>query len=169
MPITGRAGLQATYPQARAWAADAQPLQVRGINVAAVPSVDGKAGAWEVMYVSPANSAARAFVWSSYEGEGLHEGVFGGPQQSWRGGSGPQSPVAMATLRSDTPEALTKAMEAAADYLKKPGDKPAINFLLELTPRFPNPVWVVMWGQSAGLAEYSVFVDANTGEVVGKG
>lgn len=168
-PITGRAGLQSTYPQARAWAPDAQPLQVRSIHVKAVPSAEGKAGAWEVTYVSPANNAARAFIWSSYEGEGLHEGVFGGPQQSWRAGSGTQSPISMAALRSDTPDALAKAMEAAADYLKKPGEKPAVNFLLELTPRHPNPVWVVMWGQSAGLAEYTVTVDANTGEVVRKG
>lgn len=169
MPLSGRAGLQATYPQARAWASDAQPLTVRSINLKAVPSEDGKAGAWEIQYVSPSLGSARSFIWSSYEGEGVHEGVFGGPQQSWRPGSGTQMPIAMAALRSDTPEAQTKALEAAADYLKKPGEKPPINFMLERTPRFRDPVWVVMWGQSAGLAEYSVFVDAGTGEVVGKG
>ncbi len=168
MPISGQRGLQNTFPQARAWATDAQPLTVRSINLKAVPSEDGKAGAWEVMYVSPSLGAAKSFIWSSYEGEGVHEGVFGGPQQSWRAGSGTQSPIIMAAIRTDTTEALPKAMDAAEAYLKKPGEKPPINFLLELTARFRDPVWVVMWGQSAGLAEYSVFVDAGTGEVVGK-
>ena len=51
----------------------------------------------------------------------------------------------------------------------KPGTKPPVNFLLEFTPRFPDPVWRVMWGDTAGLAQYTVFVDAATGQLVGKG
>jgi hypothetical protein len=43
-----------------------------------------------------------------------------------------------------------------------------MNFVLEFTPRFPNPVWLVLWGETAGLAKYTVFVDAATGQVVGK-
>ena len=58
--------------------------------------------------------------------------------------------------------------EAAKAYLEKPGTKPAINFLVEFTPRFPDPVWRVMWGESAGSAEFTVFVDATTGKMVGK-
>ena len=53
-------------------------------------------------------------------------------------------------------------------YLEKPGAKPAINFLVEFTPRFPDPVWRVMWGETAGSAESTVFVDATTGKMVGK-
>jgi len=69
----------------------------------------------------------------------------------------------------DTPAALETAMSSSKAYLDKPGTKPAVNFLLEFTPRFQDPVWRVMWGETVGLAEYTVFVDAATGQLVGKG
>ena len=68
----------------------------------------------------------------------------------------------------DSPAALETAKTGSKAYLDKPGTKPAINFLLEFTPRFPDPVWRVMWGESAGSAEFTVFVDATIGKVVGK-
>ena len=72
------------------------------------------------------------------------------------------------TFHVDTPAALEEAESNSKAYLDKPGTKPAVNFLLEFTPRFPNPVWRVMWGETAGSAEYTVFVDADTGKMVGK-
>jgi hypothetical protein len=43
-----------------------------------------------------------------------------------------------------------------------------VNFLLESTPRFPGAVWRVMWGATASTAQHTVFIDAGTGQVVGK-
>jgi hypothetical protein len=71
-------------------------------------------------------------------------------------------------FRIDTPEALKTGLAAAKAFLDKPGDKPPINLVAEFTGRFPNPVWLVLWGETAGLAKYTVFVDAATGQVVGK-
>jgi hypothetical protein len=38
-----------------------------------------------------------------------------------------------------------------------------INFQLELTARFPNPCWRVIWGETISKSNYSILVDASTG------
>jgi hypothetical protein len=169
-PITARQAFQYTFGAARVWAADCQPLRVRSITLAEVKSEAGKAGAWEILYVSPGTGTAKAFTWSAAEVDGnLHKGVFKGPEQSWSGPGGRERSFEAAAFQVDSPAALQTAVADAKDYLVKPGAKPPVTFLLEFTPRFPDPVWRVLWGQSAGAAEYTVFVDATTGRVVGKG
>jgi hypothetical protein len=66
-------------------------------------------------------------------------------------------------LRTDSDEAFAEAARVSADYLKK-NPKTAVLFLLESTPRFPNPTWRVLWGKTIGTSDYSVFVDASTGK-----
>jgi hypothetical protein len=39
-----------------------------------------------------------------------------------------------------------------------------ISFLLEQNNKFPQLTWRVIWGESVGTSNYSVFVDATTGE-----
>ena len=166
-PVTGRMAFQSTYPSARGWAPDAEPMLVRSMNLAGTKAAAGKAGLWEVTYVSKSKAAARVFTWSAMEDDKLHQGVYAGPQQSF-GGSSTQRAFPPAALRSDTDEAFEKAQEASEAFLKTPGDKPEITYLLESTSRFPNPVWRVLWGVSVGSAKRQVFVDATLGEVVGK-
>jgi hypothetical protein len=79
-----------------------------------------------------------------------------------------QRPFVPEALTIDTPQALQTAVANSTDYLKKPYSKPQVTFLLESTPRFPNPVWRVLWGTSVGSAEYAVIVDAVTGALLGK-
>jgi hypothetical protein len=165
-PITGRQGFQMTYPTARAWAPDAQPLRVRSMNLEGIQSEAGKAPLWEVVYVSQSRRAQRGITWSA-SGEGnLHKGVYGGSEDSWGGPSGQEHPYDPSMIQVDTAEALQKATETAAKYLKSPGDKPMVNFLLQYTPRYPEPVWVVLWGQTIGTAEYSVTIGATSGKVL---
>jgi hypothetical protein len=166
-PISGRQAFQYVYGSSRLWASDSQPLTIRSINVADAPSEKGKAGAWEVVFISESNNRARTYTWSAVEAEGLHKGVFPGPQESWRTG-GPDRPFSAAQLRVDTPEALEAASKAAAAYIGRPGKRPPVNFLLNYSPasRFTNPVWRVLWGGSVSSAEYTVTVDATTGNVV---
>ena len=38
------------------------------------------------------------------------------------------------------------------------------SFLGKFTPRFPDTTWRVVWGESVGTSDYSVFVDASTGQ-----
>lgn len=166
-PRTGRLALQSTFPSARGWAPDCEPLMARNLHLQSRPAGEGKAYAWEVTYVSPRSGSQRTFVWSSIEGEGLNEGVFGGPPQSWRAGSQPT--IAMSALKIDTPEALAAASENAKSYLDKAGDKPPVTYMLEYVPRYGTPVWRVMWGLTPGTSEFTVFVDAGTGKVLGRG
>lgn len=168
-PVTAQSAFLYTYPAARAWAGDSLPVRIRSINLADVPSDHGKAGAWEISYVSASRQEARIFTWSAIEAsETLHKGIFGGKAQAWTGSGSQQKPFMASDFHIDSPKALDAATEAAKVYLDKPGTKPAINFLVEFTPRFPNPVWRVMWGESAGSAEFTVFIDTTNGKVVGK-
>jgi hypothetical protein len=168
-PITGRQAFQSTYPSARAWAPDCQPFRIRSLNLTGIKPSDGKAGAWEIMYVSESRAAAKAWTWSATEGPGsLHQGVFSATgEQSWRGPTGQERPFPAAALSIDTPEALKTATENSKEYLSKPGEKPPVTFILESTARFGGPVWRVLWGESVSTAQHSVFVNASTGGYLG--
>jgi hypothetical protein len=167
-PISGRQAFQYTYPAARIWAPDAEPFTVHSMNLDQLKSADGKAGAWEIVYTSAQLSRVRTYSWSAIELDSLHKGVFPGPEEAWRGPTGQQRPFPSQSLKIDTPEALKTATKEAAKYLDKPGDKPPVTFLLESTPRFPNPVWRVLWGTSVSSAQYTVTVDATTGDPVAR-
>ena len=165
-PITGRQAFQYMYGSSRIWATDSMPLTIRSLNVPDVKPENGKAGAWEVVFVSAAMARARTYTWSAVETETVHKGVFPGPQESWR--PGPNQPFSPALLKVDTTEALIAAINISGPYLNKPGQRPPVNYLLnfETATRFPNPVWRVLWGGSVSSAEYTVTVDASTGKVV---
>jgi len=168
-PITAQSAFLSTYAAARTWAGDSLPIRIRSINLADVPSENGKAGAWEITYVSASRQEARIYTWSAIEAsETLHKGIFGGKPQTWTGSNGQEKPFVAGAFHIDSPAALETAKTNSKAYLDKPGTKPAVNFLVEFTPRFPDPVWRVMWGESAGSAEYTVFVDTTTGQMVGK-
>jgi hypothetical protein len=167
-PITGRQAFQMTYPQARIWAPDCQPMRIRSYNLPNPKSENGKAGAWEILWVSASKGRQRIFTWSAVEAEdNLHKGVFGGLEDNWRGPQGQEKPFEVAALKIDTPDAYQTAVSKSEEYLHKPGAKPPITFLCELTPRFPDPVWRVLWGDSPSAAQWSVFVDATTGRFLG--
>ena len=162
-PVTGRQALQKMYVAARGWAPDIQPLKVTSILLPEVKAEPGKAAAWQAIFVSPSQGKARSYTYSVVESEGnLHQGVFGGTDQSWSGPSGSSKPFLMAAVKIDSDQAYQTALKKGADYDKKNPGKP-INFLLELTSQFPDTTWRVIWGESVGTSNFSVFVDASTG------
>ena len=162
-PLTGRQAFQQMYPQARGWAPDAQPLQISSLNLAQMKADKGKAGVWQVIFVSLSRGKAKTYTWSAVEAEGnLHEGVFGGTEEDYTP-RGDSSPFAIAAIKVDSDEAYTTAAKESADYIKKNPDKPVI-FLMELGKRFPDVTWRVIWGDSVGTSDYSVFVDGTTGQ-----
>ena len=73
----------------------------------------------------------------------------------------------MAAIKIDTAAAYKTAMETphshAAEYDKKNPGKP-ITILLERTTKHPDPAWRIIWGESAGTSNFSVLIDASTGE-----
>ena len=160
--LTGRQAFQRMYPQARGWAPDAQPLQIASLNLTQVKADQGKAGAWQVIFVSPSRGKAKTYTYSAVEAENLHEGVFGGIEEDYTA-RGDSSPFQIAAIKVDSDEAYKTAAEKSADYLKKNPDKPVL-FLMELAKRFPDVTWRVIWGTSVGTSDYSVFVDGSTGQ-----
>lgn len=166
-PVTGRYAFYQMYPSARTWAADAQPIQLKSVPLAEVKSTPGKSGAWLCMFVSPSRGKQKPFSWSAIEAEGnLHKGVFGGLDESYSPSRQAQ-PFLIAAIKTDTDEVWETAAKKSADYMKKNPDKP-ITFLLELTPRFPDLAWRVIWGESVNASDYSVFVDATNGQFLEK-
>ncbi len=168
-PLTGRQAFQRIYPQARIWAPDAQPLQVRSIHLAQVKEQKGTAGAREVIFASTSKAKSRTYTYSAVEAEGnLHEGVFAGIEESYSGPRGAGVPFSIAAIKKDSDEAYDIAAEKSQDYIKKHPDM-TISYLLEQTPnRFPDLTWRVIWGESASSSDYSVFVDASTGKYLEK-
>jgi hypothetical protein len=167
-PLTGRQAFYQTYGPARAWATDAQPLRVRSLELEELPADHGKAAAWEATYVSPAKGRLRIFTWSAVEAAGnLHKGVFASQDESWRAG-GADKPFLIQALKTDTPEVLQTAIAHSESYFKNLGPKPHPKFVLEYTPRYPDPVWRVYWGDSVSSAQWSVFIDAATGQYSGR-
>jgi hypothetical protein len=167
-PLTGREGFYKTYPPARTWAADAQPLRVRSIDLKELKAEAGKAAAWEVTYTSEAKARSKVFIWSAVEAEGnIHQGVFGSQEEPWRPG-GPEKPFPIQALKIDTPEALQTAITHSVTYFKNVGSKPHPKFVLEFSARFPDPSWRVYWGDSVSTAEWNVFIDSATGAYQGR-
>jgi len=164
-PITGRAAFFKVYPAARAWAPDAQPMQLVSILLQEVKAEIGKAGAWQVQFVSASRGKSRSWTWSAIESAGnLHKGLFAGLEEGWSGPRGQARPFLMQALKIDTDAAYETATKHADTFFKKVKQRPPVNFMLESTPRFPNVYWRVMWGETVGTADFTVFIDASSGE-----
>ncbi|HEX5230506.1 MAG TPA: hypothetical protein VFW44_22500 [Bryobacteraceae bacterium] len=163
--LTGRQAFQRMYPQARGWAPDALPIEIRSVRLAQVKPEPGKSGAWQVIFVSQSRAKAKTYTYSAVESEGnLHEGVFGGIEEGYSG-RGDSSPFEIAAIRVDSDEAYKTAAEKSEEYLKKNPTKPVM-YLMELTKRFPDVTWRVIWGDSVSTSDYSVFVDGSTGKLL---
>jgi hypothetical protein len=162
-PVTARFAFQRMYLQARGWAADAQPLRISDISLKEVASEAGKAAAWRATFVSAQLGKSRSYSYSVVESPGnAYEGVLPGREESWSGSSGQARPFLHQMLKVDSDAAYVAAANESKPYLKKNPSVP-VHFLLEYTPRFPNPAWRVFWGETLGSSSYSVFVDGSTG------
>lgn len=163
-PITGQKAFYQMFGMARQWAPDVQVLRVRSIPISEVKSVAGMSGAWEATFVSQNRGRARSYTYAVVESSGnLHKGVFAGLEEGWSGPRGQAKPFLVAAVKTDTDKAYEVALKKGADYAKKNPDM-QISFILELTPRFPDPAWRVIWGDSVASSNFSIFVDAVTGE-----
>lgn len=164
-PVAGKYALYQMYTAARgALGADIEPVQLKSVRLADVKAEPGKSGAWQVTFVSARAQKARSYTYSIIESEGnLHKGVFAGQDESYSGGGRGPKPFPMAAVKTDTDAAYETAKKKAVEYEKKNPDKP-ITFLLEKTDKYPDPTWRVIWGESVGTSNFSVLIDASTGE-----
>jgi hypothetical protein len=125
----------------------------------------GTAAAWTATFTSANRAQARTYTYAIVESQGnLHKGTFPGPEEGWSGPRGTSTPFPMIAVKVDTDAAYKTALEkGGADYDKKTPGKP-ISFVLEKVQKYPDPVWRVIWGESPSTSNFSVYVDASTGE-----
>jgi hypothetical protein len=162
--VTGRAAFYKMYPSARMWAQDVQGLRLSSIRMEGVKNEPGKSGAWEATFVSPSKQKSKTFTYSVVEGPGnLHKDVFAGFDEDYRSPRGQATPWVIPAFKVDSDEAYATALKKSADYVKKNPNKPMF-YLLEQTPRYPDLAWRIVWGESVSGSNYSVYVDATTGE-----
>ncbi|HEY2019273.1 MAG TPA: hypothetical protein VGH38_37455 [Bryobacteraceae bacterium] len=163
--IAGQSALYKMYQVARNWAGDAQVLKMNTIALSEVPDVPrGKAAAWQATFTSASRNQARSYTYSIVESQGnLHKGVFAGLEEGWSGPHGVTAPFPIMAVKIETDTAFQTALKQGEDYDKKNPGKP-ISFLLEKENKFPDPVWRVIWGESVGTSNFSVIIDASTGD-----
>lgn len=163
-PVSGREALYKMFMAARSWSSDIEILKLSSINLPEVKAVPGKAAAWQVMFVSPSKGKARSWTYSVIESEGnLHKGTFAGLEEGWSGPRGVNRPLIIQAVKVDSDAAYKTALTKAAEYEKKNPGK-TISLILESTKKHPNPAWRVIWGESVSTSNFSVLVDASTGE-----
>ena len=165
-PIAGQSALYKMYQVARSWAPDAQVLKMNNVAISEVPQVPrGKAAAWQATFTSASRSQARSYTYSIVESQGnLHKGTFAGLEEGWSGPRGVTAPFPIMAVKIETDTAYETALKnGGADYDKKNPGKP-ISFLLEKQNKYPDPVWRVIWGESVGTSNFSVVIDASTGD-----
>jgi hypothetical protein len=161
-PLTGLHALYELYTSARAWAQDLQILRYSSINIPEVQHEDGKAAAWQVVFVSQALAKSRTYTLSVYEASAtLHQGIFAEAPQNW---SGNGKPFLLEAAKVDTDKVWETALQHGRDYNSKNPQTP-ISWTLGMD-KGNDPTWRVIWGQSAGESSFSVLVDASTGDFV---
>ncbi|MGA2433913.1 MAG: hypothetical protein ABSG25_01370 [Bryobacteraceae bacterium] len=162
--VSSQSAVGQMYITARAWAGDAMLLNMANIDLKDVKSEGGKAGAWECTFVSPSRHRSRRYTYSVSESNGLSKGVANSPEDSWSGES-KNVPFTLQYFKTDATAAYATAMKKSADYVTKHPDSP-MKFILTSSSHYGNPQWRVVWGDSIQTSNYSVVVDATTGEYV---
>ena len=165
-PATGQSALYKMYQMGRSWAPDALVLKMNSIPLSEAPDVPrGTAAAWQATFTSAARSQARSYTYSIVESSGnLHKGPFAGLEEGWSGPRGSNTPFLMAAVKIDTDAAYKTALANGGEEYDKKNPGKIISFLLEKVQKHPDPVWRVIWGESASTSNFSVYVDASTGD-----
>jgi hypothetical protein len=164
-PATGQSALYKMFQVARSWAPDAQVLKATSMHLQEVNAKPGTAGAWETVFVSAAKGMSRSYTYSIVEqGSTLHKGVFAGPEGHYSGPSGINAPFPIIAVKIDTDAAYETALKNGGDEYDKKNPGKTITLVLEKISKYPDPVWRVIWGESPSTSNFSVYVDASTGQ-----
>ncbi len=160
-PVTGLHALYQCYQRARQWSPDLKVVRLVSFDMKEVPAHDGKAPGWQAVFASESLGKKRAYTFSVFDASiSMRKGVF------------PEPPVALASddhsfllaaVEKDTDIALGVAMKHGEAYAKK-NPKMPISYTLEMGRKIMDPMWRVIWGESANTSSYSILVDASTGQ-----
>ena len=163
VPVTGRHALQQMFVAARTWAQDLQIASMTSMHFAQVPEEPGKAGGWQVIFVSPAKQQSKMYTWAATEiSMSIHKGISDERPNSWTGGK----IFPIAAVKIDTDEAYQTALKKEAKYAEAhPGM--VITYQLQMNQQVPDAVWRIVWGENVATSSNSVLVDASTGQYMG--
>jgi hypothetical protein len=162
-PVTGRYALQQMFVAARTWAQDLQIASMTSMHFAQVTSEPGKAGGWQVTFVSPSLQQSRTYTWAATEiSMSIHKGVGEERPSSWSGGK--MFPIA--AVKIDTDEAYQIAVKKEAKYAQA-NPNMTITYQLQMNQNVPDAVWRIIWGENPSTSSDSVLVDASTGQYMG--
>ncbi|MGA3028177.1 MAG: hypothetical protein ABSF98_25800 [Bryobacteraceae bacterium] len=165
-PVAAQTAFYEMYKPARTWAADLLPLSLTSGEIPGIRNEEGKAAMWTAVFVSPGRREARTFFYAIADhGTTIHKGVEVGGAQTWTGSTPKSQPFQITEFAVNSDAAYQTAFGKAEAWLKKHPDMPA-SFSLFKAARFPAPVWYIQWG-TAKLG-YGVFVNATTGQAIGK-
>jgi len=161
-PIGALSATYQAFTHGRTWATDILLLQVSSVTLKEPAPEGGRYPAWRMTFTSASKASAKPYTYSVVEGAGLYKGVFALNEQSYTP-HGQTSPFLMQAFKIDSDAAYKTAIAKGAEYTKKHPDMP-IMMVLEKTKQFPNPAWRVVWGTSVSTSNYSIYVDATTGD-----
>jgi len=162
-PVTAQKAFYGVFPQARLWSGDIEVLNMGPMDPEGVPKGEpGTAGAWQVTFISPSKGKMRQFTYSVVKTASIDKGAAMGLELPYNPKSQEKSFRTQA-FKVDSPAAYKTAMTKAEEYAKK-NPNMRVTFQLEGTKQFPNPAWRVIWGDSVATSNFSIYVDATTGE-----
>lgn len=162
-PVTGSHALQKMYLTARSWAPDLQIASMTSLHFDQVKDEPGKAGGWQVTFVSPSQQKSRVYTWAAEEiSMAIHKGVGSDQPSSWSGGKS----FLIGAVKVDSDEAYKTAVTKVAKYAEAhPGMR--ITYQLQMGQSGSDPAWRIIWGENAATSADSVLVSAVTGEYMG--
>jgi hypothetical protein len=161
VPVTGRHALQQMFVAARTWAQDLQIARMTSMHFDKVPSEPGKAGGWQVTFVSPALQQSRTYTWAGAEiSMSIHKGITDERPTSWSGGK--SFPIDAVKIDSD--EAYQTALKKMPKYADS---KVTVTYQLQMNQNVPDAVWRIIWGENPATSSDSILVDASTGQYMG--
>jgi hypothetical protein len=160
-PVTAKTAFYEMYKPARAWATDLLPLSLASNEIPSLKNEGGNAAMWTAVFVSPSLREARTFFYAAIDqGENIRRGVSAGGSQSWSGSTPQSRPFQTTGFVVNSDAAYQAALAKAGPWLKTHPDK-KVTFFLFSSAKYPQPVWLVLWGTSK--AGFAVYVDATTG------
>lgn len=163
-PVDGQKAFFQMYIAARVWAPDAQGLRLESLHIPEVGRKDGAFGAWRATFVSLSKRRTAVFNYSVVEvGGKLQKGVFQDHEEGYSEGRAKPWPVSALKISSAKAYEVALAQKHTKDYVKKNPGKHVI-FILEHTNRHPDLTWRVVWGERVSTSDFSVYVDATTGD-----
>lgn len=166
-PVSGQNAYYKMYGAAKSWAPDLQGFKCEPVRLNALAEKDGRFPAWKCSFVSESKRALKTYSYSVIEAEGLFKDTFGGHDESYSGPRGQNVPFPILALKIDTDAAIKTAMahKDAVEYRKKYPDMP-LTPVLEKTKEVANAHWRIYWGANTATSNFSILVDASTGEYV---